>query len=115
MTVLPALGLGRDSFGALIDVGVDELLDRGLIDVIELQDAAPGRHGNRRLHVRPRGQNELDVALANDLLEPGDGVLTDRVVVLDDDAAVLEVVDLHLGRDRLVVDAPRGGGAVVRT
>src|SRR5262245_62087621 len=97
-------------------VGLDELDDARLVEVLERLD--PGTRGERNARLHPgiwREHHAVGIAL-HDRLELVDQLGTAaRAVVLDVHATVLEVVDLQLLDDGLGVHPPRGQIRQVRT
>src|SRR5437879_3149623 len=101
----------------------DEPLDARLVDTVQGLEAGPRGQRDPARHRRIGREDDLCRILAHDARELVRDVRT-RAVVLDDDAAVLEVVDLQLVGDRSCVNGPRGavwgggraggGGADVR-
>src|SRR2546428_3544206 len=94
-------------------VGLDEPHDALLVEVVERVEPRPRRESDRALHRRVRSEDHLPVVLLDDRLELL-RQLRALAVVLHHHAAVLEVVDLELGRDRPRVHAPGGDVREVR-
>jgi len=89
-------------------VCLDEPYDPLLVELIQLVYARPGREGDPSIHPGVRGEDHLGVVAEDEgtKLCHEVGALP-GAVVLDEDSAPLEVVDLELVRNRLGVDAPR--------
>ena len=107
------------------DVGLNELIDAGLIEVVELIQSGPGGKGNAAVHVGVRREDQMDiffVGLRALLVFQQDAFkLFDEVgasfgaLVINDDSAVLEVVDkIFFGND-LIVGAPGRNAGHVRS
>src|SRR2546425_60579 len=86
-------------------VRLDEAPEARLVDRIQRVDSGPGRERDPVLHGRVRRQDDLLFILLDDLLQ-----LLDQVgalaVVLNEHAAVFEVVHLELRHNGARVDAP---------
>src|SRR2546428_4113339 len=100
------------------DVGLDEAVDAGLVEIVEGVDPRPGREGDPGVHVGVGRNDQVHVAFLffrsllvfeKDTLKLFDQVRAPlRAVVLDDHASVLQVVDLVFLGNGLVVEAPWG-------
>src|SRR2546422_6243594 len=100
------------------DVGLDETVDACLVDIVEGVDPRPGREGDPGVHVGVGRNDQVHVAFLffrsllvfeKDTLKFFDQVRASlRAVVLDEYAAVLQVVDLVFLGNGLVVEAPWG-------
>src|SRR6266581_339606 len=107
------------------DVGFNELIDAGLIEVVELIQSGPGGKGNAAVHVGVRREDQMDiffVGLRALLVFQQDAFkLFDEVgasfgaLVINHDPAVLEVVDkIFFGND-LIIGAPGRNAGHVRS
>src|SRR3989449_4876461 len=100
------------------DVGLDEAVDACLVELGERVDPRPCRQGDPGVHVGVWRNDQMHVALLffrsllvleKDTLKLFEQVGASlRAVVLDEYAAVLQVVDLVFLGNGLVVEAPRG-------
>src|SRR5207244_4835626 len=86
-------------------VRLDEPHDALLVELVQAVQPGPGREGEPALHRGVWGQDHVLVVLAHDPAQLL-GQVGALAVVLDDHAAVLEVVHLQLWRDRPRVEAP---------
>src|SRR3989475_13331040 len=123
--------------GVVIDphVGLDETVDAGLVEIVEGVDPRPGREGDPGVHVGVWRNDETHVFgnralmfFVSTILLLGERFVLEkdahqliyevrtplRAVVLDDHAAVLQVVDLVFLGNGLVVEAPWGDAPHVR-
>src|SRR2546422_729752 len=106
------------------DVGFDETVDAGLVEIVEGVDPRPGREGDPGVHVGVGRNDQVHVSFLfvrsllvfeKDTLKLFDQVRASlRAVVLDEHAAVLQVVDLVFLGNGLVVEAPWGDARHVR-
>src|SRR2546428_7998299 len=100
------------------DVGLDETVNAGLVEIVEGVDPRPGREGDPGVHVGVGCNDQVHVAflffrpllvIEEDTLKLFDQVRASlRAVVLYEHAAVLQVVALVFLGNGLVVEAPWG-------
>src|SRR2546428_1720107 len=98
------------------DVGLDETVDAGLVEIVEGVDPRPGREGDPGVHVGVGCNDQVHVSFLffrpllvfeKDPLKLFDQVRAPlRAVVLDGYAAVLQVVVLVFLGNGFVVEAP---------